>query len=113
MIAGRDAPAHGEAKNSWLTGSAAWNYVAITQWILGIRPTFEGLEVAPVMPSTWDGFKAERYFRGVRYLIQVERTAPGNEIRLEVDGHPIEGTVVAPPPAGTQEVRVVSKVGAG
>jgi len=113
MIAGRDAPAHGEAKNSWLTGSAAWNYVAITQWILGIRPTFEGLEVAPVMPSTWDGFKAERYFRGVRYLIQVERTGPGNEIRLEVDGHPIEGTVVTLPPVGTQEVRVIAKVGPG
>ncbi len=42
MIAGSDAPTHGEAKNSWLTGTAAWNYVAITQWILGIRPTYDG-----------------------------------------------------------------------
>jgi len=113
MIAGRDAPAHGEAKNSWLTGTAAWNYVAITQWILGIRPTFDGLEVAPVVPPTWDGFSAERYYRGVRYLIQVERTGPGNEVQLEVDGDPIEGTVVTSPPAGTQEVRVNAKVGPG
>jgi cellobiose phosphorylase len=51
MIAGKDAPTHGEAKNSWLTGTAAWNYVAITQWILGIRPTYDGLQVAPVVPS--------------------------------------------------------------
>ena len=57
MIAGRDAATHGEAKNSWLTGTAAWNYVAITQWILGIRPTFEGLQVAPIIPSTWKALK--------------------------------------------------------
>ena len=50
MIAGKDAPTHGEAKNSWLSGTAAWNYVAITQSILGIRPTYEGLSVAPVIP---------------------------------------------------------------
>ena len=53
MIAGRDAPTHGEAKNSWLTGAAAWNYVAVTQWILGIRPALDGLEIAPVLPSSW------------------------------------------------------------
>ncbi|MFN2284351.1 MAG: GH36-type glycosyl hydrolase domain-containing protein, partial [Anaerolineae bacterium] len=47
-IAGRDNPRHGEAKNSWLTGTAAWNYVAITQWILGIRPAYDGLQIAPV-----------------------------------------------------------------
>ena len=50
MIAGRDAPTHGEAKNSWLTGTAAWNYVAITQWILGIRPELDGLRIDPVHP---------------------------------------------------------------
>ncbi len=51
MIAGMDAPTHGEAKNSWLTGTAAWNYVAITQWILGIRPELDGLRVDPCIPS--------------------------------------------------------------
>ena len=51
MIAGRDAPTHGEAKNSWLTGTAAWNMVAISQWILGIRPEHDGLRVEPVIPG--------------------------------------------------------------
>jgi cellobiose phosphorylase len=94
MIAGRDAPTHGEAKNSWLTGTAAWNYVAITQWILGIRPTFEGLEIAPVIPSSWGGFEAMRTFRGVRYEIKVERQGPGSRVSLVVDGKPIEGTII-------------------
>jgi cellobiose phosphorylase len=58
MIAGRDAATHGEAKNSWLSGTAAWNYVAITQSILGIKPTLDGLEVKPVIPSAWSGFEA-------------------------------------------------------
>ena len=65
MIAGRDAAsegegAHGEAKNSWLTGAAAWNYAAITQWILGIRPEHTGLRIAPVIPQNWPGFTATR-----------------------------------------------------
>ncbi len=110
MIAGRDAPTHGEAKNSWLTGAAAWDYVAITQWILGIRPSFDGLEVAPVMPSTWSGFEAERTFRGVRYVIRVERQGPGNASELSVSGNPVPGTVVPLPPEGTKEVDVLVRL---
>jgi cellobiose phosphorylase len=72
-IAGKDAPSFGEAKNSWLTGTAAWNYVAITQWILGIRPSHDGLRVAPVIPESWTGFSASRVFRGVTYHIDVRR----------------------------------------
>lgn len=106
MIAGREAPTFGEAKNSWLTGTAAWNYVAITQWILGIRPTFEGLEIAPVIPSTWQGFEATRYFRGTRYLIHITRKGMGNKIQLEVDGKPLVGTVLPPPGPGKKEVQV-------
>jgi cellobiose phosphorylase len=98
MIAGRDASTHGEAKNSWLTGTAAWNYVAITQWILGIRPTYGGLQVAPVIPSDWPGFKATRVFRGVTYRISVERAGEGNAVSLTVDGQPIEGNIVPSPP---------------
>ena len=52
-IAGRDAPTHGEAKNSWLSGTAAWNYVAVSQWILGIRPELDGLRVDPCIPAEW------------------------------------------------------------
>ena len=106
MIAGVDAPTHGEAKNSWLTGTAAWNYVAITQWILGVRPTFDGLEVAPVIPSGWDGFEVARSFRGVRYEIRVERKGPGNGVRLEVGGNPIEGNIIPIPSNGIKEVQV-------
>ena len=111
MIAGRDAPTHGEAKNSWLTGTAAWNYVAITQWILGIRPTFDGLEIAPVMPSAWDGFEAQRLFRGIRYAIHVTRKGPGNDIRLEVEGKAIEGTIITPPLDGKKGIRVAVYIG--
>ncbi|MGA9349088.1 MAG: glycosyl transferase [Anaerolineae bacterium] len=107
MIAGRDAPTHGEAKNSWLTGTAAWNYVAITQWILGIRPTYAGLQIAPAIPSDWPGFKASRVYRGVTYRITVERIGAGNTVSLTVDGKPIEGNIVPPPPTGyTDEVMV-------
>jgi cellobiose phosphorylase len=106
MIAGRDAPAHGEAKNSWLTGTAAWNYVAVSQWILGIRPELDGLRIAPVIPSHWSGFEATREFRGVVYHIQVQRQGPGNTTSLFVDGTAIEGNVVPIPAIGTAEVEV-------
>jgi cellobiose phosphorylase len=97
MIAGRDAPTHGEAKNSWLTGTAAWNYYAITQWILGIRPAYDGLEIAPVIPQDWPGFQATRQFRGTTYHITVKRAGPGNQVSLQVDGVPIAGSTVPVP----------------
>ncbi len=106
MIAGKDAATHGEAKNSWLTGTAAWNYVAITQHILGVRPTLDGLEVKPVIPSEWKGFKMVRSFRGVRYEILVQREGNGTDISLEVDGKPIDGTVIPLPDINTKIVKV-------
>jgi cellobiose phosphorylase len=110
MIAGQDAVKPGEAKNSWLTGTAAWNYVAITQWILGVRPTYDGLEVKPVIPSAWDGFEAIRQYRGVQYTIHVQRQGPGTGTHLEVDGKSIQGTVVPLPPRGTREVYVTVSI---
>ncbi len=106
MIAGKDAPTHGEAKNSWLSGTAAWNYVAISQWILGIRPTYGGLEIAPVIPTDWPGFSATRNFRGVTYNIKVERRGPGNAVALVVNGQPVAGNIVPPPAAKDVEVLV-------
>ncbi len=111
MIAGKDAPTHGEAKNSWLSGTAAWNYVAITHWILGIRPAFEGLQIAPVLPAAWDGFTAARIFRGVTYLVTVKRAGPGNAVALVVDGAPVAGDIVPLPEEGTTEVTVEVTVG--
>jgi cellobiose phosphorylase len=106
MIAGRDAPTHGEAKNSWLTGTAAWNYYAIVQWILGIRPAYDGLQIAPAIPERWTGFRAVRRFRGVTYNITVHREGPGNAVTLTVDGQPVPGDVVPPPADGRTEVTV-------
>ncbi|MHB1394186.1 MAG: GH36-type glycosyl hydrolase domain-containing protein [Clostridia bacterium] len=71
MIAGKDAPNPGEAKNSWLTGTAAWNYEAVTKWILGIRPDFDGLIIDPCIPKEWDGFSVTREFRNTIYRISV------------------------------------------
>jgi len=108
MIAGKDAPTHGEAKNSWLTGTAAWNYYAIAQWILGVRPTYDGLEIAPVIPSSWPGITATRIFRGVTYKIAVERKGAGNKVALTVDGAPIEGNIVSAPADGRKEVSIAA-----
>ncbi|MFN8379730.1 MAG: glycosyl transferase [Anaerolineae bacterium] len=96
MIAGKDAPTHGEAKNSWLSGTAAWNYVAITQHILGIRPTLHGLQIAPVIPTGWTEFRAVRRYQGTEYRIDVQRTGAGNVVSLVVDGQPVAGNVIPP-----------------
>jgi cellobiose phosphorylase len=111
MIAGSDAPTHGEAKNSWLTGTAAWNYYAITQWILGIRPEYEGLRIAPRIPKSWTGFTASRTFRGVTYDIAVTRKGPGNAVGLTADGKKLEGEIVPPPATGTKTVKVEAVIG--
>jgi cellobiose phosphorylase len=71
MVAGKDAFRPGEAKNSWLTGTASWNFYAVTQYMLGIRPEFTGLLIDPCIPNDWKGFKATRIFRGATYKIEV------------------------------------------
>ncbi len=110
MIAGKDAPTHGEAKNSWLSGTAAWNYAAITQYILGICPELDGLRVAPVVPAAWKGFEAVRQFRGGRYEISVKREGPGNAVSLTVNGKSIEGNIIPVIAAGeTVKVECVLK----
>ena len=108
MIAGKDAPTHGEAKNSWLTGTAAWNYVAITQYILGVRPTYEGLMVSPAIPVKWKEFSVSRAFQGVRYDITVKRRGRGSRVQLLVDGNPVEGNIIPRPPVGVSQVTVVA-----
>ncbi len=72
MIAGKDAPCYGEAKNSWLTGTAAWTLVALSQGILGIKPDYRGLVVDPCIARAWKGFSATRKFRGAEYKIEVK-----------------------------------------
>jgi cellobiose phosphorylase len=72
MIAGKEAFKPGEAKNSWLSGTASWNFFAITQYILGVKTDYDGLVIDPCIPSTWDGFKMSREFRGATYKIEVQ-----------------------------------------
>lgn len=72
MIAGKDAAKPGEAKNSWLTGTAAWNFYAVSQYILGIRPDYHGLKIDPCIPKDWKGFTVKRKFRGKELEITVE-----------------------------------------
>ncbi|NLK22098.1 MAG: glycosyl transferase [Epulopiscium sp.] len=72
MIAGKDAVNEGQAKNSWLTGTAAWNFITISQWILGIKPDYDGLKIDPCIPEAWDGYKVTREFRGTIYNIEIQ-----------------------------------------
>jgi cellobiose phosphorylase len=103
MIAGPDAPTHGEAKNSWLTGTAAWNYVAATQWLVGVRPELDGLRIDPRLPVGWGEVRVTRRFRGVRYRIAVHPGA-GPVQRLVVDGTTVEGNLL---PVGGETGSVV------
>jgi cellobiose phosphorylase len=106
MISGAEAVKEGEAKNSWLTGTAAWNYVAITQNILGIRPDFDGLHVEPVFPSTWKEFSVTRKFRGSTFEISVKRSGPGNSLKVEADGKEVTGFTVPLPAKANSLVKV-------
>ena len=108
MIAGKDAARPGEAKNSWLTGTAAWNWYAITQFILGIKPAYDGLEINPCICPEWKEYQVKRKFRGAEYLITILN--PNGVCKgvksIEVDGQPIEGCIVKHS-TGTHTVKVV------
>src|SRR5690554_4268788 len=104
MIAGSDARRHGQAKNSWLTGTAAWCYVAVTQYILGIRPDFDGLTVDPRLPAGLKEVKVMRKFRGVEYHIQIKNRRSG-VYRLLVNGRECPGNKITPV-SGVERVEV-------
>ena len=96
MIAGKDAYKPGEAKNSWLTGTAAWNYYAVTQYILGIQPQYNGLKIDPCIPKKWDGFEISRKFRGADYNIKIlnpDHISKGIK-KLIVNGKEIPGNTI-------------------
>ena len=104
MVAGKDAPTFGEAKNSWLTGTAAWTFFNISQYILGIQPTLDGLKVDPCIPHTLGSFTVTRRFRGAVYHITVDNAAAvqhGVKV-VTVDGRAIAGNVLPLAPAGTE-----------
>jgi cellobiose phosphorylase len=96
MVAGKDAFRPGEAKNSWLTGTASWNFYAITQFILGIQPDYDGLIIDPCIPDSWKGFKVTRKFRGATYKIEIQN--PGHKSKgvksVSVDGKPQDTNLI-------------------
>ena len=111
MVAGRDAPSFGEGKNSWLTGTAAWTFMDISQYILGVYPTLKGLCVDPCLPAAMRGFTCERLYRGVRYRITVEKpegVCKGVR-QMIVDGARVEGNII--PLCGGQECSVTVVMG--
>ena len=110
MVAGCDAPTFGEGKNSWLTGTAAWTFMNVSQYILGIRPTLEGLAIDPCLPSSIKGFTCKRLYRGVRYHITVQRPdGVSKGVRsVVVDGKSIDGNVI--PLDSTKTERTVTVV---
>ena len=111
MIAGKDAFKPGEAKNSWLTGTAAWNYYAITQFILGIKPAYNGLEVNPCIPAGWKGFSVKRKFRGATYNIEVKNSGVNKGVKaITVDGKAVEGCII-PDMKDGKEHNVVVELG--
>ena len=100
MIAGKEASRHGEAKNSWLTGTAAWNFVAVSQHLLGVRAGYDGLIVDPCIGPQVPEFTVRRRARGATYVITVHNGG-GKGARLVVDGVPIEGNAIPYAPAGS------------
>ncbi len=112
MVAGRDAKFHGEAKNSWLTGTAAWTFVNISQYILGIYPTHEGLSVDPCVPAGFGDFKITRKFRESTYHIQVKNPANVQKgvVSMTVNGKAVEGHVIPCEP-GRKDIEVVITMG--
>ncbi|MBQ3606914.1 MAG: glycosyl transferase [Bacteroidales bacterium] len=108
MIAGKDAAKPGEAKNSWLTGTAAWNWYAITQFILGIKPGYNGLEIDPCICSEWKEYTVRRKFRGASYEIKVMNPSGvcKGVASMTVDGVPVDGNMIPFAP-GAHTVEVV------
>ena len=109
MVAGKDAAKPGEGKNSWLTGTAAWNWITITQYILGIRPTYDGLEIDPCIPSTLKEYTVKRVLRDAEFEITV-KNPNGQEsgvTTIILDGETVENGRVIPATPGKHIVEVI------
>ena len=105
MAAGKEAFKPGEAKNSWLTGTAAWNWYAITQFILGIKPDYKGLLIDPCIPADWKEYIVYRKFRGADYTITVHNNGVMKGVKkLVLNGKEIPGNLVAMLPKNSKNV---------
>ena len=114
MTASQFSPTPGEGKNSWLTGTGAWSFVAASQHILGVRPDFNGLIIDPCIPRKWKGFTVQRKFRGVTYTIAVKNPKGKSKgvKSLLVDGKKIVGNVIPLPAPGATAVKIEVTLGA-
>ncbi len=112
MVAGKDSPRFGEGKNSWLTGTAAWTFLSISQAILGVKPTLDGLQIDPCVPGFLRRFTVTRRFRGAVYAITVENPDGVEKgVRsVTLDGQEIAGTVLPVQPSGSR-VSVLVRMG--
>jgi len=106
MVAGKDAPSFGEAKNSWLTGTAAWSFLSVSQAILGVKPTLDGLALDPCVPSGCRDYTVTRKFRGAAYEIHVSNPAGVQHgvKELRLNGKSVNGTLIPPQAPGTRNV---------
>ncbi len=107
MVAGKDAARPGEGKNSWLTGTAAWMWLTVSQYILGVKPDYDGLLIDPCVPNTAQEFSVKRKFRDAEYRIRISNPQGVNRgvLTVEVDGALIDGNVIPYSP-GSHEVTV-------
>ena len=107
MVAGRDAKFFGQGKNSWLTGTAAWTFTDISQYILGVYPTLNGLQINPCVPDSFGDFDLDRTYRGVNYHIHVSNPSNVQKgvAKMTVDGKEVEGNVI-PFDASAKDVTV-------
>jgi cellobiose phosphorylase len=114
MTASHLSPTPGEAKNSWLTGTAAWSFVVASQYILGIRPDYDGLRIDPCIPKKWPGFTVKRRFRGVEYTIEVKNPQGVSKgvKSLVVDGKKVAGNLLPLFSDGRTTVKVEVTLGA-
>ncbi len=111
-IAGPGAPRLGEAKNSWLTGAAAWSFFSVSQMILGIRPDYDGLRVDPCLPSSFKDVRVRRRFRGCEYDIRIINRSEGRKgkLSLELDGCAVKGNLLPAPQEAGKGFRVTAVI---
>ena len=102
-VDGPGSPLHGRAGWTWYTGSAQWLHRVVCEWVVGVRPEWDGIRFDPCLPPSWETARMTRPWRGATLDVTVVRDASlaTGEVRVEVDGKPLEGTTLAPLPAGT------------